>query len=111
MGISTGRRIELNKQAEQKNRAAAISGRRRACSSLIGFSAWKNFTTGSGGRPKDGDPRAGYCVLTIDSAQVTTEQVRLEYDVEDACSRLIAVGLPDYFADYLRLGGNLPMPE
>ena len=66
--------------------------------------------TGSVGRPKDGDPRAGYCVLTIDGDQVTTEQVRLEYDVEAACSRLIAAGLPLYFADYLRLGGNVPAP-
>lgn len=67
--------------------------------------------TGSVGRPKDGDPRAGYCVLTIDGGQVTTEQVRLEYDVEAACSRLLAAGLPEYFADYLRLGGNLPTPQ
>ena len=66
--------------------------------------------TGSVGRPKDGDPRAGYCVLTIDGGRVTAEQVRLEYDVEAACSRLIAAGLPPYFADYLRLGGNVPAP-
>ena len=66
--------------------------------------------TGSVGRPKDGDPRAGYCVLTIDGDQVTTEQVRLEYDVGAACSRLLAAGLPPYFADYLRLGGNVPAP-
>ena len=67
--------------------------------------------TGSVGRPKDGDPRAGYCVLTIDGDQVTTEQVRLPYDVEAACTRLIAAGLPEYFAEYLRLGGNVPTPE
>ena len=66
--------------------------------------------TGSVGRPKDGDPRAGYCVLTIDGGRVTAEQVRLEYDVEAACSRLIAAGLPPYFADYLRLGGNVAAP-
>ena len=63
--------------------------------------------TGSVGRPKDGDPRAGYCVLTIDGDQVTTEQIRLPYDVETACTRLVAAGLPEYFADYLRLGGNV----
>ena len=67
--------------------------------------------TGSVGRPKDGDPRAGYCVLTINGGRVTTEQVRLAYDVEAACSRLVAAGLPDYFADYLRTGGNVPTPE
>jgi putative phosphoesterase len=66
--------------------------------------------TGSVGRPKDGDPRAGYCVLTIGSASVTSEQVRLSYDVELACERLIAVGLPAYFAEYLRTGGEVPGP-
>ena len=67
--------------------------------------------TGSVGRPKDGDPRAGYCVLTIDGDSVTTEQIRLPYDVELACSRLRAAGLPDYFADYLRTGGSVTPPE
>jgi predicted phosphodiesterase len=66
------------------------------------------INTGSVGRPKDGDPRAGYCVLTLDGGRLTTEQVRLPYDVEAACARLVAAGLPDYFADYLRAGGNVP---
>jgi len=69
------------------------------------------INTGSVGRPKDGDPRAGYCILTIgDDGTVTTEQVRLDYDVEDAATRLIDAGLPEYFADYLRTGGNVPTP-
>lgn len=62
--------------------------------------------TGSVGRPKDGDPRAGYCILTISEADVTSEQIRVPYDVELACERLLAVGLPVYFADYLRTGGE-----
>lgn len=66
------------------------------------------INTGSVGRPKDGDPRAGYCVLTLDGDSVSVEQVRLAYDVELACSRLVAAGLPDYFAEYLRTGGNVP---
>lgn len=66
--------------------------------------------TGSVGRPKDGDPRTGYCVLTLDSDMVSAEQVRLSYDVETACERLIVAGLPAYFADYLRTGGNVPVP-
>jgi putative phosphoesterase len=66
--------------------------------------------TGSVGRPKDGDPRAGYCVLTITGEEVSSEQVRLEYDVEGACEALLAVGLPAYFADYLRTGGNVEGP-
>lgn len=63
--------------------------------------------TGSVGRPKDGNPQAGYCLLTIDGGAVTTEQVRLDYDVELTCSRLVEAGLPEYFADYLRTGGNV----
>jgi len=68
------------------------------------------INTGSVGRPKDGDPRAGYCVLTLDSNRVTVEQMRLAYDVETACARLLAAGLPAYFADYLRTGGQAPAP-
>lgn len=56
------------------------------------------INTGSVGRPKDGDPRAGYCVLTLDGDSVTGEQVRLPYDIEAACARLVAAGLPSYFA-------------
>lgn len=63
--------------------------------------------TGSVGRPKDGDARAGYCVLTLDGGRVSVAQVRLEYAVETACARLIAAGLPSYFADYLQTGGHV----
>jgi putative phosphoesterase len=65
------------------------------------------INTGSVGRPKDGDPRAGYCVLTLDGQNVSAEQVRLPYPVETACERLLAAGLPAYFADYLRTAGNV----
>ena len=61
--------------------------------------------TGSVGRPKDGNPQAGFCVLTIDGPSVSTEQIRVDYDVELACSLLIKAGLPEYFAEYLRTGG------
>lgn len=63
------------------------------------------INTGSVGRPKDGDPRAGYSVLTIQNKGVEFEQVRVEYDVELAAARLVAAGLPEYFANYLRGGG------
>jgi putative phosphoesterase len=66
--------------------------------------------TGSVGRPKDADPRAGYCILSVSAHAVTSEQVRLEYDIEKACSHLLTGGLPTYFAEYLRTGGNVPGP-
>jgi len=68
------------------------------------------INTGSVGRPKDGDWRAGYCITSLDQSSVLTELVRVEYDVDLACSRLIAAGLPEYFAGYLRTGGNVPAP-
>jgi len=68
------------------------------------------INTGSVGRPKDSDPRAGYRIITIASEAVTSEQIRLEYDVEEACRRLLASGLPPYFADYLRTGGDVQGP-
>ena len=60
---------------------------------------------GSVGRPKDGDWRAGYAVITLDTSGVRSEQVRVEYDVEEAVRGIIASGLPDDFAEFLRNGG------
>ena len=68
------------------------------------------INAGSVGRPKDGDPRAGYCILTLDGENAAAEQVRVPYDVELACARLVAAGLPDYFAAYLRSGGRAAVP-
>lgn len=66
------------------------------------------INTGSVGRPKDGDPHAGYCILTLDGPEVHAEQIRVAYDVELACRRLLGAGLPAYFAAYLRTGGRVP---
>jgi predicted phosphodiesterase len=60
--------------------------------------------TGSVGRPKDGDPRAGWTLLTLGDGAPRAEQVRVAYDVEGACAALLAAGLPRAFADTLRTG-------
>lgn len=65
--------------------------------------------TGSVGRPKDGDPRAGYVLVDVTEAGVSVELVRIAYDVEAAARGIIASTLPDDFADYLRTGGK-PAP-
>ena len=62
--------------------------------------------TGSVGRPKDGDWRAGYVVLTVNEESVALEFVRLEYDVEAAAEAILASELPDDFAAHLRTGGR-----
>jgi diadenosine tetraphosphatase ApaH/serine/threonine PP2A family protein phosphatase len=66
------------------------------------------INTGSVGRPKDGDPRAGYCILTLDASGIQVEQVRVPYDVDLTCRRIAEAGLPAYFAAYLRSGGRVP---
>lgn len=58
--------------------------------------------TGSVGRPKDGDPRAGYLVL--EGRKV--EQRRVEYDVAAAAQAIRDSELPNYYADELVAGGS-----
>ena len=62
--------------------------------------------TGSVGRPKDGDWRAGYVVLTLEGGRVETEVVRVEYDIERTMEAIRMSELPDDFAEYLRHGGK-----
>jgi predicted phosphodiesterase len=62
--------------------------------------------TGSVGRPKDGDWRAGYVLLDVGGAASAVEFVRVEYDVERAMEAIRASTLPADFAEYLRTGGK-----
>ena len=61
--------------------------------------------TGSVGRPKDGDWRAGYVVLSLNATDVHVEIHRVEYDVERAANAILESTLPHEFAHYLRSGG------
>jgi len=61
--------------------------------------------TGSVGRPKDGDPRACYVLLSIDASGTRVEFVRVEYDVDEAGRAIRNSELPHEFADFLRGGG------
>lgn len=62
--------------------------------------------TGSVGRPKDGDWRAGYVVLSIGGGVVAPEFRRVAYDVERAAHAIEASDLASDFAVYLRTGGK-----
>jgi predicted phosphodiesterase len=62
--------------------------------------------TGSVGRPKDGDPRAGYVLLDAGGGTVAVEFVRVGYDVERAARGILESDLPDGLAGYLRTGGQ-----
>jgi predicted phosphodiesterase len=62
--------------------------------------------TGSVGRPKDGDWRAGYVLLDAGAEGVNVEFVRVEYDLDAAMRGVRESELPDDFAEYLRTGGQ-----
>jgi len=62
--------------------------------------------TGTVGRPKDGDWRAGYTVVEFRDGTVTVEYSRVEYDVERAMRGIRESDLPDDFADFLRTGNR-----
>lgn len=62
--------------------------------------------TGSVGRPKDGDPRAGYVLVDVAESGMSVEFTRVQYDIEEAARAIIASELPDEFADFLRTGGK-----
>lgn len=67
------------------------------------------INTGSVGRPKDGDPRAGYVLLDMSGDKPIVEFVRVAYDLEEAMEGILRSELPDEFAEYLRTGGK-PAP-
>lgn len=64
---------------------------------------------GSVGKPKDGDTRGGYVMLTItdnssilDKESIKVEFIRFEYDVEKAAKAIEESPLPNEYADMLR---------
>lgn len=57
---------------------------------------------GSVGQPRDGDPRAAYCIYDINSNEVTLR--RVEYDINAAQEAILQVGLPPKLAARLPLG-------
>ena len=63
--------------------------------------------TGSVGRPKDGDWRAGYVLLEARAdGTIEIEFARVEYDVDMAATAILSSDLPRDFADHLRTGGR-----
>ncbi len=67
------------------------------------------LNTGSVGKPKDGDRRAGYALVEADQEISAVKLVRVEYDLERAVEGILRSELPDEFADQLRAGGT-PKP-
>ncbi len=64
------------------------------------------INTGSVGRPKDGDPRAGYVLLDLGDGPGRVEHVRVPYDLQAATSAVRGAGLPADFVEFLETGGR-----
>ena len=62
--------------------------------------------TGSVGRPKDGDWRAGYVRLLLGDGEPQVEFVRVPYDIAATVAGVRAAGLPEEFAAFLETGGR-----
>ena len=62
------------------------------------------LNTGSVGRPKDGDWRAGYVLLAMDETGIRVEFIRVEYDLARTADAIRASDLPDAFAGHLERG-------
>lgn len=68
------------------------------------------LNTGSVGRPKDGDWRAGYVRLDLGEGEPLVEFVRVAYEVDAAIAGVRAAGLPEEFVEFLRTGGRPGVP-
>jgi predicted phosphodiesterase len=64
------------------------------------------INTGSVGRPKDGDWRACYVLLSVEESGSRIEFVRVSYDVDEAADAIRGSDLPDEFAEVLKAGGT-----
>lgn len=69
------------------------------------------INVGAIGKPKDGDPRGGYVLLTINSHSSVTEQhsvevefIRFEYNIVKAAKGIEESPLPNEYAEMLRKG-------
>ncbi|MDQ3720121.1 MAG: metallophosphatase family protein [Actinomycetota bacterium] len=56
---------------------------------------------GSVGKPRDGDPRAAFAVLSDYEGRLDVEIERVEYDARSVADELAAAGLPTEYADKL----------
>lgn len=60
------------------------------------------INVGSVGQPRDGDPRASYCIYDLGGQRILNR--RVEYDIKSAQRKIIDAGLPDKLADRLSHG-------
>jgi putative phosphoesterase len=66
--------------------------------------------TGTVGKPRDGDVRAGYALVDL-GRRIQVSYRRVAYDVRAAAEAVRRSGLPEHFADLLQTGGTAQLPN
>ena len=60
---------------------------------------------GSVGQPRDGDPRASFAVLSVESSEKFSLEIkRIEYDIEKTANSIVKEGLPRFLSERLYTG-------
>lgn len=59
------------------------------------------INVGSVGKPKNGDPRAAFAILTFENAALTVEQLRVTYDIKRTRQAILNSKIPDLYAKLL----------
>lgn len=67
------------------------------------FSGCHLVNAGSVGRPKHCDPKALYCILTVNDG-IDVEFVKVSYDTDTISKAILLAGLPESFAELIRTG-------
>jgi putative phosphoesterase len=62
------------------------------------------INSGSVGKPKDNDPRAGYVKISAECEKLSVSFIRVKYDVEAEVKAIGATEMPHEYAEMLRLG-------
>jgi len=57
---------------------------------------------GSVGQPRDGNPKAAYCIYDTDKKEVQIK--RISYDIKKARKKILEAGLPQFLGERLLLG-------
>ncbi|MFW9903761.1 MAG: metallophosphoesterase family protein [Candidatus Thorarchaeota archaeon] len=60
---------------------------------------------GSVGQPRDGDPKASYAIVEINTSKIQAKIIRIDYDIKETCKALLDVGLHKYLCERL-ISGN-----
>lgn len=59
---------------------------------------------GSIGQPRDGDPRASYIVLDMETKEMAHRIRRVQYEIDRTAKSILENGLPSFLAERLSLG-------